>query len=210
MLRSNIINSIVTYLLFFPLTLMAIAPSAVKAQETTPAATSESESSPQQAISILSLEGGKNLMAEADRAIDAQQLDVAAAKLQKARQVFNQLSNFYLQLFNSFSGLDNRVAESQRKKALETGQMRDRATYQLALVHRAQDQPELSVPLLVQIIGSQSATSGLGRKAYQQLNEIGFVDEPLTTPDAASPNTGDPDAVNPDAANPNPSQPTQQ
>ena len=66
--------------------------------------------------------------------------------------------------------------------ALETGIERDNATYQLALVHRAQDQPELSVPLLIQIITSQSPTSGLGKKAYEQLLEIGFVDAPLSPP----------------------------
>ena len=53
--------------------------------------------------------------------------------------------------------------------------MRDSATYQLALVHRAQDQPELAVPLLVQIIRSQNPTTDLGKKSYQQLYELGFV-----------------------------------
>lgn len=201
MSRLNIINPIVTYLLFLPLTLGAIAPKIAQAQEspTPPAANVNSSSA-----SILSLEGGQNLLQEADAAIDAQQFDVAADKLQKARQVFNQLSNFYLQLFNSFSGLDNRVAESQRQKALETGQLRDKATYQLALVHRAQNQPELSVPLLIQIISSQSPTSGLGKQAYQQLNEIGFVDEPFTEPDPgnANPGNANPGNTNPGNANP--------
>ena len=196
MSRLNIINPIVTYLLFLPLTLAAIAPKIAQAQES---ATPQSANVNSPSASILSLEGGKNLLQEADAAIDAQQFDVAADKLQKARQVFNQLSNFYLQLFNSFSGLDNRVAESQRKKALETGQLRDQATYQLALVHRAQNKPELSVPLLIQIISSQSPTSGLGKKAYQQLNEIGFVDEPFTEPDSNNANPSNANPGNADA-----------
>ncbi|WP_052055336.1 hypothetical protein [Myxosarcina sp. GI1] len=136
--------------------------------------------------SILSLQGGQKLMSEADAAINAQQYDVAADKLQQARQVFNQLSNFYLQLFDSFSGIDNRIAESQRQKALETGQMRDNATYQLALVHRAQNQAELSVPLLIQVINSQNPRSELGAKAYQQLFEIGFVEEPPSGSESGS------------------------
>ncbi|NES66576.1 MAG: hypothetical protein F6K24_15610, partial [Okeania sp. SIO2D1] len=77
-----------------------------------------------------------------------------------------------------FSGIDNRLADDQRTKALDTAQMRDQATYQLALVHRAQNQPELAVPLLVQIISSQQPTRDLGKKAYQQLLELGFVDIP--------------------------------
>lgn len=118
-------------------------------------------------------------MEEATRAIEAQNYRLAATKLQEARQVFNQLSNFYQQLASSFSGIDNRVFEAQRQKALETAEMRDEATYQLALVHRAQNQPELAVPLLIQIIRSQNPTRNLGTKAYQQLFELGFVDAPF-------------------------------
>ncbi|NEO03606.1 MAG: hypothetical protein F6K50_52455, partial [Moorea sp. SIO3I7] len=74
---------------------------------------------------------------------------------------------------------DNRVYESQRQKALETAEKRDQATYRLALVHRANDQPELAVPLLIQIIRSQNPTRELGKKSYQQLFELGFVDSPF-------------------------------
>ncbi|HEY9598591.1 MAG TPA: hypothetical protein V6D33_13065 [Cyanophyceae cyanobacterium] len=131
-----------------------------------------------QDASVLSVQGGQRLMGEATAAVDAQNYSLAAQKLQEARQVFNQLSNFYQQLSTSFSGIDNRIFDAQRKKALETAEMRDTATYQLALVHRAQNQPELAVPLLIQIIRSQNPTRDLGKKAYQQLFELGFVDAP--------------------------------
>jgi thioredoxin-like negative regulator of GroEL len=65
--------------------------------------------------------------------------------------------------------------------------MRDEATYQLALVHRAQNQPELAVPLLIQILRSQSPTRDLGKKAYQQLFELGFVDSPYPKPRDSQP-----------------------
>ncbi|MGB3641764.1 MAG: hypothetical protein WBA39_29935 [Rivularia sp. (in: cyanobacteria)] len=132
-----------------------------------------------QTTSVLSLEGGKGLMSEASNAVASQNYSLAADKLKEARLVFNQLSNFYQQLNSSFAGIDNRLADSQRKKALSTAQMRDEATYQLALVHRAQNKPELAVPLLVQIIKSQNPTRDLGKKAYQQLFELGFVDSPF-------------------------------
>ncbi|HIK07718.1 MAG TPA: hypothetical protein IGS40_24015 [Trichormus sp. M33_DOE_039] len=128
--------------------------------------------------SLLSIEGGDRLMKEAEQAVAAQNYAQAAKKLQEARQVYNQLSNFYQELNSSFSGIDIRVSDSQRQKALLTAQKRDEATYQLALVHRAQNQPELAVPLLVQIIKSQNPTRELGKKAYQQLFELGFVDAP--------------------------------
>jgi hypothetical protein len=128
--------------------------------------------------SLLSIAGGQRLMSEANDAIASQDYALAARKLQEARQVFNQLSNFYQELAASFSGIDNRISDSQRSQALETAQMRDQATYQLALVHRAQNQPELAVPLLVQIIRSQQPTRELGQRAYRQLFELGFVDSP--------------------------------
>lgn len=129
--------------------------------------------------SILSVAGGQRLMQEAMTAVSGQNYTVATKKFQDARQVFNQLSNFYQELAGSFSAIDNRIAESQRRKALETAQMRDEATYQLALMHRAQKQPELAVPLLIQIVRSQQPTRDLGQKAYQQLFELGFVDAPF-------------------------------
>ncbi|MDJ0617323.1 MAG: hypothetical protein QNJ63_11350 [Calothrix sp. MO_192.B10] len=128
---------------------------------------------------LLSIKGGQRLMSEASSAVSSQNYPVASSKLKEARIVFNQLSNSYQQLFSSFSGIDNRVADTLRKRALETAQMRDEATYQLALVHRAQNKPELALPLLVQIIKSQNPTRPLGKKAYQQLFELGFVDSPF-------------------------------
>lgn len=145
--------------------------------------------------SLLSVSGGQRLMTEANGAVSSQNYTLAANKLQEARQIFNQVSNFYQELATSFSGIDNRLADSQRKKALDTAQMRDDATYQLALVHRAQNKPELAVPLLVQIIRSQNPTRDLGKKAYQQLFELGFVDTPFprasnTSTDSPSSNNG--------------------
>ena len=136
---------------------------------------------------LLSQQGGKRLMEEADKAVTAQNYPTAIKKLQEARQVFNQLSNFYQDLASSFSGIDNRIADTQRRQALQAAEMRDQATYQLALVHRAQNQPELAVPLLVQIIRSQQPTRSLGQKAYQQLLELGFVDAPYPRPRADQP-----------------------
>ena len=132
-----------------------------------------------QSGALLSIENGKRLMSDASNAVSSQNYSEAAKKLQDARSVFNQLSNFYQQLNSSFSGIDNRVADTLRKKARDTAQMRDEATYQLALVHRAQNKPSLAVPLLVQIIQSQMPTRDLGKKAYQQLLELGFVDSPF-------------------------------
>lgn len=129
-----------------------------------------------QGNSLMSIDGGKRLMDEASAAVSAQNYPLALEKLKSARQVFNQISNFYQEIAGSFTGVDSRVASSQRDKAVDAAQLRDEATYQLALVHRAQNEADLAVPLLVQIIRSQNPTQDLGQRAYQQLFELGFVD----------------------------------
>jgi hypothetical protein len=134
---------------------------------------------------VFSVSGAERLMSEAMGAISKQNYDLAVTKLQDARQICNQLSNFYQDLTGSFTGLDNRIADSHRQKALQSAQLRDQATYQLALVYRAKNQPELSVPLLVQLIRSQQPTRDLGKQAYQQLYELGFVDDVFPRPTAA-------------------------
>jgi hypothetical protein len=127
--------------------------------------------------SVFSLSGADRLVSEAVDAAGKQNYDVAATKFQDARQIYNQLSNFYQDLVGSFTGLDNRIADSHRQKALQAAQLRDKSTYQLALVYRAKNQPELAIPLLVQLVRSQQPSRDLGKQAYQQLFELGFVDE---------------------------------
>ena len=174
------------------LSLSAIAPNLVAAQPVQPA-----NPSPAQPLeptkpnslenSVFSIAGGQRLMSESMAAIGQQNYDLAVTKLQDARQVFNQLSSFYQELTTSFSGIDNRISDSHRRKALQSAQLRDESTYQLAVVYRAKNQPELAVPLLVQLIRSQAPTRDLGQQAYQQLFELGFVDTAFVRPSATAP-----------------------
>ncbi len=125
---------------------------------------------------VYTIAGGQKLMSEAASAVSAQNYTLAAKKLLDARLLMNQLSNFYQGLSSTFLGIDNQASESARRKALESAQLRDQSTYQLALVYRANNQPEMAIPLLVEIIRSQSPTRSLGQQSYQQLLELGFVD----------------------------------
>jgi len=174
--------SLVGLLSFSAAAALMLHPLAVQAQTPPPASGQAPDNTDLRPLSqdgsILSIQGGQRLMQDASKAVSAQNYDLAVQKLQEARQVFNQLSNFYQDLGTSFSGIDLRIADAHRQQAIATAQLRDEATYQLALVHRAQNKPELSVPLLIQIVRSQNPTRDLGKKAYQQLYELGFVDTP--------------------------------
>ena len=176
------------------LSLGAIAPNSASAEQLLAQSVASPQAQPVEPTkpnslesSVFSISGGQRLMSESMTAISQQNYDQAVTKLQDARQVFNQLSNFYQELTTSFSGIDNRISDSHRRKALQTAQLRDEATYQLAVVYRAKNQPELAVPLLIQLIRSQAPTRDLGSQAYQQLFELGFVDAQFVRPNAAAP-----------------------
>lgn len=125
-------------------------------------------------------------MIEAEVAIADQNFALAEEKLNQARDSFNQLSTYYQELAQMFVGVDTQINRSNREKALLTAQQRDQASYQLALVYRAQDRPSEAVPLLMEILRSQQPTRELGSRAYQQLFELGFVDEPYNGRAAAT------------------------
>jgi sorbitol-specific phosphotransferase system component IIA len=129
-------------------------------------------------LALVSLAGGTNLMLDAEKAVAAGNYALAQTKLKESRNLFNQVSNFYQDLSAVFAGIDTPISNNSREKAVEAAQKRDDSTFQLALVHRALNQPEMSVPLLVQVLKSQQATRVLGKKAYAQLVELGFSDIP--------------------------------
>ena len=132
----------------------------------------------QVSTSEFSLAYADRLTAEANDAIAAQQYDTAISKLTESRDLYNQLSIYYQDLAEMFFGIDTRQNRSNRDKAIEAAQKRDEATYQLALIHRTQDDPEKAIPLFMEVLRSQQPTRTLGEQAYQQLFEMGFVESP--------------------------------
>ena len=118
------------------------------------------------------------LIAEADGAYDVGDYGTAVARLQSARETLNTSSSHYQSLFTTFTGIDRRVSDEMRQKALEAAELRDAATLKQARAYQAQHQPTLAIPLLVEVLSSQNPTRDLGKQAYDQLLEIGFVAQP--------------------------------
>lgn len=162
------------------LTLIAGAPAiAQTAIEPSPTRLSQSNIeplSPTNDSGLFNIPAGKRLLDEAKQAFEAEDYPLATEKLKDARQLMNQLSNFYQGLGSTFAGVDPLVARSLREKALETAELRDQATYQLGLVYRAQNLADQAIPLLIEIVRSQNPSRPLGQQAYRQLLELGFVD----------------------------------
>lgn len=161
-----------------PLPLTAQAQTEVPTEERTNGASRAVE----QSDSPIGIAAGQALMSDAESAIAVQDYTTAAAKLVEARSALNDVSTYYQNVSGVFVGVDSRVTSNLRDLALEAAQVRDQASYQLAVVYRAQSRPDLAVPLLVEVVGSQQPTRPLGQQAYQQLYELGFVGVPYDAP----------------------------
>ena len=105
-------------------------------------------------------------------------LDEASEKLKKARNVSSLLLNYYKDLHSSFKGIDALIPRELARKNRNVIQLLAKANMQLATIHRSKGEPELAVPLLVDVVKILSPSNPRGAKAYQELVELGFVDTP--------------------------------
>ena len=104
--------------------------------------------------------------------------DLAAAKTSydQARKAAKQLLSFYRDLSGSFRGLDARIPREMDRKGRDALGLLAEADLRLAALFRRQNQPEVAVPVLVEVVQLMTPAQPQGRKAYQSLIELGFVD----------------------------------
>ena len=103
-------------------------------------------------------------------------LTAARASYDQARKAAKQLLAFYRDLGGSFRGLDARIPREMDSKGREALELLAEADLRLAAVFRRQNQPEIAVPVLVEVIKLVTPAQPQGRKAYQSLLELGFVE----------------------------------
>lgn len=120
----------------------------------------------------------KALIARGDAASAAGNLPEARRLYDQARDASRRLLGFYRDLSGAFRGLDARIPREMDEKSRQSLEYLVQTDMRLAALFRRQSQPEVAVPLLVEVVKVMSPTSEQGRKAYQQLLEIGFVSTP--------------------------------
>ena len=123
----------------------------------------------------------RQLLARGDAAVAAGNLTEARRLYDNARVASRALAGFYRTIAGAFRGLDARIPREMDDKGRQSIELLAEANMRLAALVRRQGQPEVAVPLLVEVLTATTPASAQGRKAYQQLVEIGFV----TTPYAA-------------------------
>ena len=65
-----------------------------------------------------------------------------------------------------------------QQKGLEILKIQAKSNERLAAIHLRDQEPEVAVPLLVEIIRIMSPSSIEGKKAYKNLIKLGFVETP--------------------------------
>ena len=126
----------------------------------------------------LSISNVKDYIERGDSLIKNGDFDKAKELFDKARNLSKQLAGFYGDLNGSFSGLDARIPAEMSVKGKESLKIWAESNARLAAVYQRKKQPEVAVPLLVEIIRLMSPTSIEGKEAYKKLIQLGFVDTP--------------------------------
>ena len=124
----------------------------------------------------LSITNVKVFLKEGDNLIKAGEFDKAKESFDKARNLAKQLAGFYGDLNGSFRGLDARIPREMAEKGKKSLKIWAESNGRLAAVYKSKNQPEVAVPLLVEIIRLMSPTSSEGKEAYKDLVELGFVE----------------------------------
>ena len=136
--------------------------------------------------SAFDINAAKTLVARGDAAVAAGNLVEARRHYDQARDASRRLLGFYRDLSGAFRGLDARIPREMDEKSRQALELLVQTNMRLAALFRRQGQPEVAVPLLVEVVKVMSPSSEAGRKAYQQLLELGFVSTPYAGVGAGS------------------------
>ena len=116
------------------------------------------------------------LINRGDAAVAAGDLTTAKKAYDDARKASKQLLAFYRDLSGAFRGLDARIPREMDSKGRQALALLAESNLRLAALFRLQNQPEVAVPVLVEVVKLMTPSQPQGQKAYQSLVELGFVE----------------------------------
>ena len=124
----------------------------------------------------LSISNVEYFIKQGDKFINNEDLDKAKGYYLDARKLAKQLASFYSDLNSSFKGIDARIPNEMQRKGKQTLKILAESNERLASMYIKNEEPEVAVPLLVETIRIMSPTSQEGKKAYERLLQLGFVE----------------------------------
>ena len=126
-----------------------------------------------------SINNVQKFLEDGDDFVNNGDLEKAKDSYDKARNLAKQLSGFFRDLNGSFRGVDARIPREMDLKGRQSLKIWAESNARLSALYKRKNQPEVSVPLLVEIIRIMSPTSSEGKAAYNELVELGFVETPF-------------------------------
>ena len=124
----------------------------------------------------LSISTVEYFIKQGDKYINNEDFDKAKVYYLDARKLAKQLASFYSDLNSSFKGIDARIPNEMQRKGKQTLKILAESNERLASMYIKNEQPEVAVPLLVETIRIMSPNSQEGKKAYERLIQLGFVE----------------------------------
>ena len=124
----------------------------------------------------LSISDVQDYLTKGDNLVKNSDFENAKKTYDKARNLARQLAGFYRDLNGSFKGLDARIPLEMEKKGRKSIKIWAQSNARLAALYKRKKQPEVAVPLLVEIIRLMTPNSSEGKEAYENLLQLGFVD----------------------------------
>ena len=124
----------------------------------------------------LSIKNVQAFIKEGDGYIKNGNFDEAKISYDNARDLAKQLAGFYRDLNGAFKGMDARIPNEMGDKGRESIKIWAESNSRLAALYKRRNQPEVAVPLLVEIIRLMAPTSSEGKEAYKDLLKLGFVE----------------------------------
>ena len=113
---------------------------------------------------------------QGDKFINNSDFEKAKNAYLNARKLAKQLASFYSDINSSFKGVDARIPNEMQRKGKQTLQILAEINERLASMYIKTEKPEVAVPLLVETIRIMSPNSPEGKKAYERLIQLGFVE----------------------------------
>ena len=124
----------------------------------------------------LSISTVEYFIKQGDKYINNEDFDKAKVYYLDARKLAKQLASFYSDLNSSFKGIDARIPNEMQRKGKQTLKILAELNERLASMYIKAEEPEVAVPLLVETIRIMSPNSQEGKKAYERLIQLGFVE----------------------------------
>ena len=121
------------------------------------------------------------ILKKGDKASSIGDLDEARRLYDKARTASKQLLSFYGDLGGAFRGINTQIPREMDLKRREAVKLLADVNLRLAALFRRLNEPEIAVPLLVEVVRLMTPAKPEGQKAYQRLLELGFVSTPFTS-----------------------------